>query len=301
MTLLGFIDESGKISELFGGKGDTAVIAMVVMKDTNYALFKDKWMKELQHLFAEIFYNMASTIKQNPLELYRIENILAGKGDDGKNKKSKPKMELHTRDLVSKSGLFAFISSDPSSWRLTPFVEVLLESIDAAFILVMKRGKITGPNKCSDKDLIPSLLVRFIEKVIEDEDLEDDLFIMVIDAEPNAESPYSYDTVLEFMKRRFYGEISDILRKLGAISVFLSPSEWEPGIQAADLVAYIVNKKYRITKRKKDQIKEKEKVLIDFYNRIKSSTKRFKVYEMILSECSREHIEQVPITEVSNE
>jgi len=285
MTILGFVDESGTISQLFKGNDDIAVLSMIVMDDHKYAKFKNEWMKELQKLFEEIFTNMAKAVSSNPFELYKIEDIMT----------RRPKMELHTQDLVSKEHLFAFINSEPSTKRLEPFVDILTKYIDRIYALLIKRSsQYTQTRKCSDNKVAPWILTKFTEVVVATEDLQDDLFIMVIDTDPKAESPYSYETVLEFLRKRFYDTSSQALNKFNAISIFLSPSEWEPGIQAVDLVSYIIRKVHS----SKTRDSEKRRMIHGFYNKLKVNVSRIRLFEVELDECDKRSVENSQVREV---
>ncbi|UXD22202.1 hypothetical protein IPA_02530 [Ignicoccus pacificus DSM 13166] len=267
-----------------GTQKDVVVLAMVVMNDSNYAKFKSEWMKELQNLFGEIFENMALSVRNNPFELYKIEDIMM----------KRPKMELHTQDLVSKEHIFSFISTEPSTKRLDPFVEILNRYASNIYALLVKRSahnQINPVKKCSDNKVSPWVLTKFTEAVLESENIQDDLFIIVVDTDPKAESPYSYETVLEFLRRRFFDTSSKALSKFNAISVFLSPSEWEPGIQAADLASYIIRKVYSGTSHNT----EKMKVIHNLYNKI---SRCVRLFEIRLDDCSEKSIRSSKVREI---
>lgn len=288
-TILGFIDESGTISEIFYDKKRLASFALVIFEDEKYAYFKKEWLNLLKELFKEIFENIKNKISDNPLELYEIGKVLD---------KLKPRMEFHTSDVLHHEGIYKYLNSGSEIKYLERFCDLILKYVSNIYVLIVTKDKTSSiPSKsrtrCNDTEVSTPVITKFVNKVIEREDFNDKLFIVIIDGESYAVAQgggrYSYRIVDELLSQKYF-EDSSHLSKLVGLSVLFAQSHHEVGIQGADLVAFVA----RRYKEKHKGEKEIDSKIGECYEKMK---RKLRVLELRLSSCNEEEVKDAQIRE----
>lgn len=299
-TVLGFIDESGTISEIFKKGEGVASFTLLLFKDEEYINFKKEWLETLRELFKKIFDNIAKEIGKDPLKLYEVEEIL---------NKAQPRMELHTTDLLHHEYIYKYLDIGTETEFAKRFCDIILNHVSSIYVLIVTKkerpkstSRLSRNTKCNDNEVSTAILMKFVDEVvIKKSNLTNDLFIIVIDGESYASAQgggrYNCSIVNELLRRRYFGERPSANR-LG-LSVFFAPSHHEAGIQGADLIAFIARRYYK--ERLTHNTDKNKNIIIESFSKscfegLKEKGK-LKVFRMALGSCDREEILKESIEE----